>query len=122
MKFIEKMYEEKVSIMKSLSLESRTTLGLLYKFRDGCNEEFIKPFYKVNGPTDTKHRFISEDAYVGGALVVSLGKKLGNNTEITYSLVKFASILNDYDYLKYGITLDNLLLDDVCSEYLNKYC
>ena len=68
-----------------------------------------------------RHRFVDEDARVGASLIISLGDLLGIPTPLARAMLNFASIINDFDYLKHGRTLDNLGLSNFTAEELNRY-
>jgi hypothetical protein len=46
---------------------------------------------------------------------------LGIPTPLARAMVNLASIMNDFDYLKYGRTLENLGLSNLTSGELNRY-
>ena len=68
-----------------------------------------------------RHRYVSEDALVGVSLIISLGEMLGAPSPLARAMVSFASIMNDFDYLKHGKTLDNLGLPKGGPAELNRY-
>lgn len=78
-------------------------------------------FRLTTGPDCTTHRYISEDAFSGNSLMVSMGKKLGIETPVMEAAVTLASHLNDTDYYENGVTLENLGLMDYSVEEINQY-
>lgn len=121
LKFIEKLYEEKIMIMKKLDCEIRTKLDLLEKISDADNFPNLNPFREIKGPDDVYHRYISEDTFVGMSIITSLGEMLGIKTPTAKALIYIASILNDCDYRLKGRTCENLGLSNMTKTQLNYY-
>lgn len=78
-------------------------------------------FRLSTGPSSTKHRYLTEDAYSCGPILSSLGKVCGVPTPATDAGVALASILNDIDYQEEGITLKNYGLEGCTVEQINHY-
>jgi opine dehydrogenase len=64
---------------------------------------------------------VDENARVGVSLIISLGEMLGIPTPLASAMVNLASTINDFDYLKYGRTLENLGLSNLTVGQLNRY-
>ncbi len=75
-------------------------------------------FRSLEGPSSLAHRYVSEDANCGVALLVSLGKAYGIPTPLSECFLQIASHINDTDYLAVGYTLENLGLDGLTLEGL----
>lgn len=78
-------------------------------------------FRNLAGPTSMKHRYITEDAPCGNALMVSLGEMINVPTPVTRALVILASVINQTDYLKEGRTVEKLGLSGLSVDELNRY-
>lgn len=78
-------------------------------------------FRLTTGPDCITHRYISEDAFAGDSLMVSMGKLLGVETPVISAAVTLASHLNDCDYYKEGLTLENLGLSRYSVDEINHY-
>lgn len=123
MKIIEKLYNEKASVMQALGLEARTTIDGLLRIReaDEAGNSILSRFKRIEGPGEIGHRYISEDAYAGISLLVSLGKELEIQTPVAWALMKIASALLDTDFEADGVSLEKLGLSGLSSEALNFY-
>lgn len=62
----------------------------------------------MDGPNTMDHRYIHEDCGCGGALVLSIAKRLGFECPILTSLMLLAGTINSRDYINGGRTLENL--------------
>jgi len=78
-------------------------------------------FRALVGPTSLKHRYITEDAYTGNALMVSLAEMTNVPTPVTKALLTLASVINQTDYLKEGRTVEKLGLSGLSVDELNRY-
>lgn len=65
-------------------------------------------FRALKGPSSMTHRYITEDASCGVALLISLAKWYQVPVPLTESFLTIASALNGCDYAKQGATLENL--------------
>lgn len=65
-------------------------------------------FLTLDGPTDLKHRYVTEDAACGMALLISLAEACGVKVPVSRALLALASCLNDDDYSVRGRTLANM--------------
>ena len=78
-------------------------------------------FRGLIGPTSLRHRYITEDASTGQALMVSLGEMVGVPTPVSRALVTLASVINQTDYLKEGRTVEKLGLSRLSIDELNRF-
>ena len=67
------------------------------------------------------HRYISEDAFAGDCLLVSLGEALGVDTPVLRSAVTMAGVLNGVNYLKEGLTLKSLGLEGRSADEIHSF-
>ena len=68
-----------------------------------------------------QHRYITEDASAGGALMVSLGEMINIPMPITKAVVTLASVINQTDYLRDGLTVEKLGLAKLSIKELNRF-
>lgn len=80
-----------------------------------------QPNWWIKGPTSLDHRYIHED--VGNGLVpwAALGDAAGVETPMMDNLIVLASLLNERDYSKVGLTLEKLGLEGVALETLPSF-
>ncbi|MDR1944062.1 MAG: NAD/NADP octopine/nopaline dehydrogenase family protein, partial [Synergistaceae bacterium] len=67
----------------------------------------LNVFRSLLGPDSLQHRYISEDASSGVALLVSLARKAKVETPLTQAVLTLFSIINGIDYYAEGRTLEN---------------
>lgn len=70
----------------------------------------LRCFKSLKGPSSMQHRYMSEDAACGVALLVSIGRKKGIPLPLTESFLTIASSVCEKDFLREGRTLENLNL------------
>lgn len=71
--------------------------------------EFRNFYENMDGPYMLDHRYLHEDCGCGGALAVSVGKRLGLELPVLSAFMTVAGAINDRDYLgKDGRTLENI--------------
>lgn len=78
-------------------------------------------FRLTTGPNGVSHRYISEDAFAGDCLLVSLGEALGVDTPVLRSAVTMAGVLNGINYLKEGLTLKSLGLEGRSADEIHSF-
>jgi len=120
-KCIEAFHGEKAALFRALGYEDRSRPESIKKAARPDEYPELELLLTASGPTNMRHRFVDEDARVGASLIISLGDLLGIPTPLARAMVNFASIINDFDYLKHGRTLDNLGLSNLAPEELNRY-
>jgi opine dehydrogenase len=89
--------------------------------KSGANECFEDYFgkggkekagYLLKGPLNMKERYITEDI-MNLVLFATLGQKIGVKTPIMNAFIALASVINDTDYIKEGMSLEQLGLKDM---------
>jgi opine dehydrogenase len=75
----------------------------------------------VKSPASLDHRYVHEDVGYGLVPWVELGDLVGVGTPTMDSLVGLASVMNERDYTREGLTLKKLGLTDVSPEHLNSF-
>jgi opine dehydrogenase len=75
----------------------------------------------MKGPANLDHRYVHED--VGWGLVpwIHLGRVLGVATPTMEALTVIASVANDIDYVRDGLTLERLGLDGLDAGGIVRY-
>ncbi|MBQ9931450.1 MAG: NAD/NADP octopine/nopaline dehydrogenase family protein [Firmicutes bacterium] len=77
-------------------------------------------FKALEGPSSLSHRYVSEDAGCGVALLVSLAKAYGVSVPLSENFLNIAGFVNDTDYMAEGYTLENLGLSGLTLEGLKQ--
>lgn len=75
-------------------------------------------FRTLSGPETMEHRYISEDAQCGVALLISLAEEYGLPAAVNRAVLCIAECINDVDYLNAGRTLANCGLNGLAPEAL----
>lgn len=120
--FADGLSESVILAFKQLEKERNAVLsayGLeLYK-KDSCEglmrqlmredtPEHLLTFKYLTGPSSMQHRYITEDASCGVALLVSMARAREIPVPLTESLLTMASVLNQTDYYVCGRTLNSM--------------
>lgn len=85
--------------------------------REDCPAGLLR-FKSLEGPSSFSHRYISEDAVCGMAMLVSLGETYGVPVPLNRAYLTVAQYINRTDYLRQGRTLENLCLTGLSPEEL----
>jgi opine dehydrogenase len=88
--------------------------------------EYWVPFVDVImppiiGPNSVEHRYFTEDIPVGTVIRYHLAKKFGVDVPIIESLIQLGSAVCRHDFLKEGITLRELGVEDLTKEQLIRF-
>jgi len=75
----------------------------------------------IVGPDSVEHRYFTEDIPVGAVVRYNLAKKLGVEIPITESLIRLGSVICKRDFLKEGISLKELGIEDLNKEQIIRY-
>ena len=120
-KCIEAFHQERAALFKALGYEDRAKPESIKKAARPDAHPELDLLITASGPTSMRHRYVDENARVGVSLIISLGEMLGVPTPLARAMVNLASIMNDFDYLKHGRTLENLRLSNLTVGDLNRY-
>lgn len=114
--------KERNQIMEALGMEiySPACEGFMRILMDQSSHPELDLFRSLDGPSDFSHRYVSEDAACGMAMLVSLGKAYHVPTPFCEALIVMAQTINEEDYLVSGRTLENLGLSGLSKEELLK--
>lgn len=97
---------ERNAVLEAMGLEcyAAPVKPLLNLLRESEAHPELMAFRLLAGPDGLEHRYISEDAVCGVALLVSLAGKYGVETPVTEALLTLAGGLTGQDYCRIGRT------------------
>ena len=75
----------------------------------------------IVGPDSVEHRYFTEDIPVGTVIRFHLAKKFGVEVPIIESLIHLGSVTCERDFLREGISLKELGVDDLDKEQIIRY-
>jgi len=75
----------------------------------------------IVGPDSVAHRYFTEDIPVGTVIRFHLAKKFGVEVPVIESLIHLGSVTCEQDFLKEGISLKELGIDDLDKEQIIRY-
>ncbi len=123
--------QEKLEVGKSLGINLPTTEQLFEEYYKGRYREEVGDLNEMvttnlvyrgtTAPSELTSRFISEDVPYGLVLISSIGKRFGVPTPTIDAIIHLASVLNQTDYRKEGMTLEKLGLGDMSQEEIEEY-
>lgn len=76
---------------------------------------------KISGPSSVKSRYITEDLPYGLVPVSNLARKFNVKTPVIDSVIELASVVNQTDYRKEGISLNDLGISDFNLDELKRF-
>jgi opine dehydrogenase len=120
LKCIDAIKTERSELFRVLGYSVKAS-NLLEKVSKRGQYPELNMFRGLIGPTSMQHRYITEDASTGMALMVSLAQMVNVPVPVSHALITLASAINQTDYLKEGRTIDKLGLSGLSVEKLNQY-
>lgn len=75
----------------------------------------------ITGPDSVEHRYFTEDIPVGTVMRYHLAKKFGIEVPIIESMIQIGSVVCNKDFLKEGISLKELGIEDLNKEQIIEY-
>jgi opine dehydrogenase len=75
----------------------------------------------IVGPDSVEHRYFTEDIPVGTVIRYHLAKKFGVEVPIIESMIRIGSVVCNQDFLKEGISLRELGIEDLDKEGIMRY-
>lgn len=97
--------QERNQVLEFLGLHAyQSSIPLLTTLMTNVPPDF-KVFANLDGPANFQHRYISEDAQCGVAMLLSLGKEYAIPLPVNAAAVCIAACINSTDYLLHGRTL-----------------
>jgi opine dehydrogenase len=76
---------------------------------------------KISGPSSLKSRYITEDLPKGLVPMVRLANKFNVATPVMDAIITLASVSNQTDYMKEGLTLEDIGLADLKKKEITRY-
>lgn len=113
-KVAHKMDEEKMAIAGALGLKKISNAEMSQKmyarYADKKGQVHQDKYYKnvYDAPPDLKHRYLTEDVIYGLVPMAEIAKVAKIETPTFHSIITLASIANEVDYWREGMTLDKL--------------
>ena len=128
-RIIQAIDEERLALCRALNYKEIPTverlflLGYADKIYPTLYEayHYSKAFSTIEAPESLDHRYISEDVPYGLVTLSSLGDMLGIPTPTMKLLIKIASLLNQKDYFKEGLTVEELGIANLDKSKLKKF-
>lgn len=121
LKCMEQVEAEKTLVMERMKLINASHTGMIANLLEHEKHPELADFRMVSGPDSMSHRYISEDAYVGQPLMISLARQLGYTLPCMEALVTLASVINGTDYMAGGRTTQALGMGGMSAETINDY-
>ena len=111
---------ERKAVMDALDMKiyGASSEGLMRKLMSPDCPAALHYFRALDGPSSFAHRYVSEDAACGVAMIVSLGAAYGVPTPLTQAYLTIAQSINREDYLRTGRTLESLALAGLSKDAL----
>jgi opine dehydrogenase len=120
-------YREEQKIAEAMGIEMIEYREDQFFWKGGImGIEFWVPFADVNippitGPDSVEHRYFSEDIPVGTMVRCLLAKKFEVKTPIIESMIHIGSAACNHDFVKEGLTLKDLGIEDLGKEQIMRY-
>lgn len=111
---LELLEEERSRVVTALGMECyvASVRPLIDKLKQAEEYPELDAFRQLSGPDGLNHRYITEDAACGVALLVSSAKRCGIKVPVTEALLTLAGQLNGQDYYRSGRTWEWLNGDE----------
>ena len=120
-KCMRELGRERVAVLEGIGL---TFFGKddepLFRMLMGEPPAQFADFKALEGPSSLSHRYVSEDAGCGVALLVSLARAYGIPVPLSEHFLHIAGFVNDTDYMAEGYTLENLGLSGLTLDGLKQ--
>lgn len=128
---VKRLDQEKLEVGKSLGINLPSIEQLFeeyYKERYSEKARNLNEIVTSNlvyrgtiAPSELTSRFITEDVPYGLVLISSIAKRFNVLTPTVDAIIHLASVLNQTDYWKEGMTLEKLGLGDMTKEEIEEY-
>ncbi|MDR1358376.1 MAG: NAD/NADP octopine/nopaline dehydrogenase family protein [Coriobacteriales bacterium] len=99
---------EKVAVLDALGWPAVTHVPMLTQVAEYGSYPEFDLFRSLAGPSSLAHRYVTEDAFFGQRILISLADTLGIEVPVNTALVRLAGVVNSTDYLAKGATLATL--------------
>ncbi len=117
---IREVEREKAPVMERMGFANAVHAGMIEKLMRYGEFPELDDFRQVAGPSSMRHRYITEDASTGQSLFLSLARSLGISLPCMEALVRLAGVVNGENYLRDGMSLASLGLDNMSAEEINE--
>lgn len=120
-------YQEERKIANAMGIEMIEFREDQFFWKGGImGVEYWVPFADViippiAGPNSVEHRYFTEDIPVGTVIRYHLAKKFGVDVPTIESMIQLGSVICKRDFLKEGITLKELGIEDLTKEQIIRY-
>ncbi len=120
-------YQEERKIANAMGIEMIEFRDDQFFWKGGImGVEYWVPFADVIippivGPNSVEHRYFTEDIPVGTVIRYHLAKKFGVDVPTIESMIRLGSVICKRDFLKEGITLKELGIEDLTKEQIIRY-
>jgi len=120
-------YQEERKIANAMGIEMIEFRDDQFFWKGGImGVEYWVPFADVIippivGPNSVEHRYFTEDIPVGTVIRSHLAKKFGVDVPTIESMIQLGSVICKRDFLKEGITLKELGIEDLTKEQIIRY-
>jgi opine dehydrogenase len=75
---------------------------------------------KISGPESVKSRYITEDLPYGLVPIRKIAHQLDVSTPLIDAVIEFASVINQTDYMKEGLSLEELGIAGLTTDALKQ--
>jgi opine dehydrogenase len=120
-KVVEAVETEKIGLLKKMGYPVTPVAPMLRQVAEYGDHPEYDLFRTVAGPSSLSHRYVTEDAYFGQRIFLSLAETLGIDAPVTRALVLLAGTINGTDYLAEGVTLEALGITGKTPAEINEY-
>lgn len=120
-------YQEERKIANAMGIEMIEFRDDQFFWKGGImGVEYWVPFADViippiAGPNSVEHRYFTEDIPVGTVIRYHLAQKFGVDVPTIESMIQLGSVICKRDFLKEGITLKELGIEDLTKEQIIRY-
>lgn len=120
-------YQEERKIANAMGIEMIEFREDQFFWKGGImGVEYWVPFADViippiAGPNSVEHRYFTEDIPVGTVIRYHLAQKFGVDVPTIESMIQLGSVICKRDFLKEGITLKELGIEDLTKEQIIRY-
>ncbi|SHJ79747.1 NAD/NADP octopine/nopaline dehydrogenase family protein [Hespellia stercorisuis] len=112
---------EKEKVMDRMGYEMGRASGEIKALMQYDQHPQLDIFRGLEGPTGINHRYVTEDAYAGNSLLLSLGRAFAIEMPVLAGLLAIASALNRTDFYEQGRTMERFGLNGMTPEEINRY-
>jgi len=128
-KVIERVDEERMTILRRMKLRYQPLVALLYKLglttvSDGSIYDALQASdanRTIKAPAGLNHRYLVEDVQYGLVPMASIAGEVGIETRTTHSLIDLACVLTHTNHWRKGLTVEKLGIKGIGLKGFQKY-